>query len=76
MLSPWEAHEHAHNRARGTFVEVDGIVQPGPAPRFGRTPAEVSSPPSLPGADTEDALSDWGIGAERIASLRELGAIG
>jgi alpha-methylacyl-CoA racemase len=76
VLSPWEAHEHEHNRARGTFVEVDGIVQPGPAPRFGRTPAEVSSPPSLPGADTEVALADWGISAERIASLRELGAIG
>ena len=76
VLSPWEAHEHEHNRLRGTFVEVDGIVQPGPAPRFGRTPAGVSRPPSLPGADTEEALADWGISAERINSLRELGAIG
>ena len=57
-------------------MEVDGIIQPGPAPRFGRTPAEVSRPPSRPGADTDEALSDWGIGAERIADLRELGAIG
>jgi alpha-methylacyl-CoA racemase len=76
VLSPWEAHEHPHNRARGTFVEVDGIIQPGPAPRFGRTPAAVSRPPSRPGADTEEALSDWGVDADRIAGLRELGAIG
>ena len=76
VLSPWEAHEHEHNRARGTFVEVDGIVQPGPAPRFGRTPAAVSKPPSFPGADTDVGLADWGMDAERIAMLRELGAIG
>jgi alpha-methylacyl-CoA racemase len=75
VLSPWEAHEHEHNRVRGTFVEVEGIIQPGPAPRFLRTPGAVSRPPSFPGADTEEALSDWGIDAERIASLRELGAI-
>jgi alpha-methylacyl-CoA racemase len=75
VLSPWEAHEHEHNRARGTFVEVEGLIQPGPAPRFLRTPSAVSSPPSFPGADTDAALSDWGIGADRIASLRELGAI-
>ena len=76
VLSPWEAHEHEHNRARGTFVEVEGIIQPGPVPRFMRTPGAVSRPPSFPGADTEAALSDWGINADRIASLRSLGAIG
>jgi alpha-methylacyl-CoA racemase len=76
VLSPWEAHEHEHNRVRGTFVEVAGVTQPGAAPRFSRTPAGVSRPPSFPGADTEDALADWGIGAERIAALRDLGAIG
>jgi alpha-methylacyl-CoA racemase len=76
VLSPWEAHEHPHNRKRGTFVEVDGIIQPGPVPRFGRTPAVVSRPPSRPGADTDEALSDWGISDERIAGLREVGAIG
>lgn len=36
VLSPWEAHEHPHNRSRGTFIEVDGQIQPGPAPRFSR----------------------------------------
>jgi alpha-methylacyl-CoA racemase len=76
VLSPWEAHEHPHNVARQTFVEVEGIVQPAPVPRFGRTPAVVSRPPSFPGEDTDEALSDWGVGADRVAKLRELGAIG
>jgi alpha-methylacyl-CoA racemase len=75
VLSPWEAHEHEHNRARGTFVEVEGMIQPGPAPRFSRTPSAVSRPPSFPGSDTDDALSDWGIAPDRIAKLRGLGAI-
>jgi len=39
VLSPWEAHEHPHNVARNSFVEIDGIIQPAPAPRFSRTPA-------------------------------------
>ncbi|MGC7103182.1 CoA transferase, partial [Amycolatopsis lurida] len=45
VLSPWEAAEHPHNRARGTFVEIGGVVQPAPAPRFDRTPASTPEPP-------------------------------
>jgi alpha-methylacyl-CoA racemase len=75
VLSPWEAHEHEHNRVRGTFVEVDGIVQPGPVPRFSRTPAEVTKPPSRPGEDTDRALGEWGVPDERLVALRETGAI-
>ena len=75
VLSPWEAHLHPHNRARGTFVEVEGIVQPAPAPRFSRTPAEVSRPPSPPGADTDEALLAWGVEAEAVAALRKAGAV-
>ncbi len=75
VLSPWEAHRHPHNQARGTFVEVDGVVQPGPAPRFGRTPAAVSRPPSPPGADTDEGLASWGLGPDAIAELRQAGAI-
>jgi alpha-methylacyl-CoA racemase len=75
VLSPWEAHEHPHNQARGTFVEVDGLVQPGPAPRFSRTPSEISRPPSPAGADTEEGLAAWGVDTERIAALREAGAV-
>jgi alpha-methylacyl-CoA racemase len=76
VLSPWEAHEHPHNQARETFVEIQGIVQPAPAPRFSRTPSKVSRPAPLPGSDTDEALSDWGIDTARIATLRDLGAIG
>jgi alpha-methylacyl-CoA racemase len=75
VLSPWEAHLHPHNAARRTFVEVEGIVQPAPAPRFSRTRSEVSRPPSHPGADTEEALAAWGVGPEELASLRKDGAV-
>jgi len=75
VLTAWEAHEHPHNQARGTYVEVDGVVQPGPAPRFSRTPSVVSRPPSPPGADTAEALSAWGVDDEAIARLQEAGAI-
>ena len=75
VLSPFEAHEHPHNQARGTFVEVDGVIQPGPAPRFSRTPASVSRPPSPPGADTDEGLGAWGVDAGTVAKLREAGAI-
>ena len=71
-----EAPDHPHNKARGTFVEIGGIRHPAPAPRFSRTVPDQPAPPSLPGADTGAVLTEWGIGAERIAALRERGAIG
>ena len=76
VLSPFEAPEHPHNVDRGTFVEIEGVVQPGPAPRFSVTPSEISKPPSYPGADTDEALASWGVAEERIVALRETGAIG
>ncbi|HLM95782.1 MAG TPA: CaiB/BaiF CoA-transferase family protein [Acidimicrobiales bacterium] len=75
VLSPWEAHTHPHNRHRATFVEVDGVVQPGPAPRFSRTPAAVHRAPSVAGADAPEALLSWGIGEDRIAALRADGTV-
>ncbi len=75
VLSPWEAHQHPHNVARSTFVEVDGAVQPAPAPRFSRTPSVISSPPSPPGADTVSGLVEWGVDEGAIAKLRESGAL-
>jgi alpha-methylacyl-CoA racemase len=54
---------------------VDGVTQPGPAPRFSRTPAEITKPPSPPGSDTDQALADWGIEESRIAKLKEAGAL-
>ena len=76
VLSLSEAHAHPHNRARGTFVEKDGILQPAPAPRFSRTPPDISRPPSAPGADTNEVLGAWGFDATEIAKLREAGAVG
>jgi alpha-methylacyl-CoA racemase len=61
VLSMGEAPSHPHNVARGTFVECDGIVQPGPAPAFSRTPGAVQGPPVAPGANTESVLADWKI---------------
>ena len=57
-----EASEHPHLKARGTFVERDGMVQPQPAPRFSRTQASLSTPPSREaGQHTREALTAWGI---------------
>src|SRR5437867_1468338 len=76
VLSLSEAHTHPHNRARGTFVEKNGILQPAPAPRFSRTPPEISRPAPAPGADTDEVLGAWGLDATEIGKLREAGAVG
>ncbi len=69
VLDMEEAPHHPHNAARGTFVEIDGVVQPGPAPRFSRTPAGRPKPPQALGEGSQSALADWGIAAERIKTL-------
>ncbi|MGA2036911.1 MAG: CaiB/BaiF CoA-transferase family protein [Acidimicrobiales bacterium] len=75
VLSPWEAHTHPHNAERHTFVEVAGVLQPGPAPRFSRTPSRIQRPPPVVGEDTDEVLGAWGIEAGRIERLRETGAV-
>ncbi len=60
VLDMGEAPHHPHNVARDAFVEVDGVTQPAPAPRFSRTPSAVQSGPSAHGADTDEGLRDWG----------------
>jgi len=75
VLSPWEAHTHPHNAERATFVEVDGIVQPAPVPRFSATPTAVRRPPPVAGQDTDEALAAWGVDPERVAALRAAGAV-
>lgn len=76
VLSVAEAVEHPHQRQRGGFVKVDGVIQPAPAPRFSRTPAEVRRPPPVPGSDTSDVLRDWGFADADIEALRRDAAIG
>jgi alpha-methylacyl-CoA racemase len=71
VLSMEEAPNHPHNKARGTFVEIDGVVQPGPAPRFSRTRPQIQGPPAAPGQHTEEALLDWGFTKDEIETLRK-----
>jgi alpha-methylacyl-CoA racemase len=75
VLSIKEAPQHPHNVQRGTFVELNGVVQPAPAPRFSATPASVLRPPSHAGQHTDEVLGEWGFDADRIAKLRDAGAI-
>ena len=75
VLTIGEAYEHPHNQARGTFIHVNGVPQPAPAPRFSRTPGEVVRPPATAGQHTDEVLRDWGVGADRIAKLRDAGAV-
>jgi len=75
VLSLAEAPGHPHIRARGTFVEIDGVTQPGPAPRFGATPASARKPPSEPGADTDSILADLGYSQQEIGKLRASGVV-
>ena len=75
VLSLDEAPAHPHNIARGTFVEVDGIVQPAPAPRFSRTPAGKPTPPELPGERGNASLAQWGLTSDEIDALKRSGAL-
>ncbi len=75
VLSIKEAPQHPHLAARQTFVEVAGVTQPAPAPRFSRTPGAISRPASHAGQHTDEALGDWGFGADELAKLREAAAI-
>jgi alpha-methylacyl-CoA racemase len=70
-----EAPRHPHNRARQTFLDIDEVVQPAPAPRFSRSAAQIASPPPAVGEHTERILADLGFSAEAIAGLREAGAV-
>jgi alpha-methylacyl-CoA racemase len=83
VLSLREAAEHPQIKARGSIVQRDGIMQPGPAPRFSLTPTALSTPPPVPGQDTEEVLAAWGARpaepvtdelADRRAAVAELGA--
>jgi alpha-methylacyl-CoA racemase len=72
VLSMPEAIAHPHNTARGTFVDVDGVMQSGPAPRFSRTVPAKPTAPRPP--NTDAALAGW-LDAQAIATLRQAGTI-
>jgi len=70
-----EAIAHEDNINRCAFIDVAGVTQPSPAPRFSRTVPSIPIPPANANEHTEAILSDWGIDSQIIASLRESGAI-
>ena len=73
VLSFSEAPRHPHNRARGSFVEVDGVMQPAPAPRFSATPSECPKREPARGEHGVAALRDWGFDEAAIAALKARG---
>lgn len=76
VLSLAEAPGHPHNAVRGTFTDVGGVVQPAPAPRFGRTPCAMPMPAPDVGAHTDAVLTDLGLTQAEIDDLRRRGAAG
>ena len=69
------APRHPHNLARQTFVEVAGVTQPAPAPRFSATPGAIQGPPPAIGAHDTEALTDWGFSGAEIEALKAVGAL-
>jgi alpha-methylacyl-CoA racemase len=76
VLTMAESPHHPHNAARGSFIDIDGVMQPAPAPRFSRTPAGRPAPPQEIGAGCRSTLKAWGIAGERIDALFAAGALG
>ncbi|MFU8817742.1 MAG: CaiB/BaiF CoA transferase family protein [Pseudomonadales bacterium] len=75
VLSIFEAPDHPHNKARNSFVEIDGLVQPAPAPRFSRTAPEVSHASPKPGQDSAAVLKACGFSDDEIARLEQQGVV-
>ena len=75
VLTPEEARDHPHLLARGTFVTVDGVRQPAPAPRFGRSATAVPGPPPTPGQHTDAILGEHGYAPDAVAALRAAGVV-
>ena len=75
ILNLEDAPKHPHNVARETFVEVAGVVQPAPAPRFSVTPGKIQGPPPAIGAHSKTALADWGFSEAEIGALESSGAL-
>ena len=75
VLSMSEVAEHPHNRARSTFVDPGGVLQPAPAPRFAGTPAPAPGPPVWPGERGAEALVDWGMDQGLMSTLAAAGVL-
>jgi alpha-methylacyl-CoA racemase len=75
VLRMSEAAQHPHNVARNTFIEVAGVTQPAPAPRYSRSATDLPTAPAHAGQHTRAVLGDWGVDAVRIDTLISSGAI-
>ncbi len=75
VLSMSEAPKHPQNAARGSFVSVDGVIQPGPAPKFSRTGSAVARGPAWAGEHSTEILTDWGFEPAKIKALVASGAV-
>lgn len=75
VLSLADAPKHPHHIARGTFVTIDGVLQPAPAPRFSHTPSQIQELDPAIGAHNETGLMGWGFAREEVEALRQAGAL-
>jgi alpha-methylacyl-CoA racemase len=75
VLDLTETASHPHNAARKTFVEIEGVVQPAPAPRFSATPGAIQAVSPAVGAHNDEAFADWGFAATEIEALKTAGAL-
>ena len=75
VLSMTDTPQHPHHKARDSFVDYEGLLQPAPAPRFSRTPGAIQSAPVPPGHDSVKVLEDFGFDAGEIEKLEAEGVI-
>ena len=75
VLDMSEAPKHPHNVERKTFIDLEGVTQPAPAPRISRTEPEVVSSPSVVGEHTDEVLTSIGFSDEDINTLKTSGAV-
>jgi alpha-methylacyl-CoA racemase len=75
VLAPLEAPKHPHNQARATFVDIGGVVQPAPAPRFSATPAALPRAPHSADDGALEQVRRWGVPASELDALVRSGVV-
>ena len=73
--STWLTKEAARAQREWYVIDLEGVVQPAPAPRFSRTDPVIQNPPPRPGEDTENVFKAFGFSADKIEALKAAGAI-
>jgi alpha-methylacyl-CoA racemase len=76
VLSPWEAPDFLHNQDRHSYIEVDGLIQPAPAPRFSRSGVGIPTGMDSGGRDIEATLEAWGLDAKSAKQLIVTSSVG